>query len=459
MKRLSRSLMLALLGLRDLLLSAGPLALIAVGVLVAAYIYLDPQPPRTVRLATGPQGSAYATFGERYAAALKPNGIQVELIPTEGSLENLRLLREGRADLGFVRGGVADPVADPEAGILSLGALFYEPLWVFYRPNAVRRPETLRSSGAERREGLAQAELSSLAGLRLLRLGTDRPGSGVPELVARMLSANRIDAKRMRITAETPDDAAAALIAGRLDAIVLASAPESPRVQQLLRSPGIALLDLGQAEAYTRIFPFLTAVTLPRGVVDLASDVPPKDVSLVATTTSLLTREDTHPALRQLFAQAAQTLHGHAGWFNRAREFPNTRASELPVSTEGDRAINGTPPVWQRWLPFWASNLLERMWLVIGGLIVLLLPLSRVVPPLYTFRVRRRVFRWYARLRDIEARMESDPGARDVLLDELDELDRVANKVTVPLSYAEELYALRHNIEQARRRLLARPRG
>lgn len=453
MKRLSHSLMLALLGLRDLLLSAGPLALIAVGVLVAAYVYLDPQPPRTVRLATGPQGSAYAAFGERYAAALQTNGIRVELIPTEGALDNLRLLREGRADLGFVRGGVADPVADPEAGIQSLGALFYEPLWVFYRPASLRRSE------AEGQPSQGRAELPSLAGLRTLRLGTDRAGSGMPELLGRMLSANRIDATRLRITAQPAEDGAAALIAGRLDALVLASASESPRVQQLLRTPGIAVLDLGQAEAYTRIFPFLSVVTLPRGVVDLASDVPARDVSLVATTSSLLTREDTHPALRQLFAQAAQNIHGHAGWFNRAREFPNTRASELPVISEGDRAINGTPPVWQRWLPFWASNLLERMWLVIGGLIVLLLPLSRVVPPLYTFRVRRRVFRWYARLRDIEGRMESDSGARDGLLDELDELDRVANKVTVPLSYAEELYALRHNIEQARRRLLARPRS
>ncbi len=451
MKRLSHSLMLALLGLRDLLLSAGPLALIAVGVLVAAYVYLDPQPPRTVRLATGPQGSAYAAFGERYAAALQTNGIRVELIPTDGALDNLRLLREGRADLGFVRGGVADPVADPEAGIQSLGALFYEPLWVFYRPAALRRSQPERSV-------TAPAELPSLAGLRGLRVGTDRPGSGVPDLVGRMLSANRVDATRLRIVAQPAEEAAAGLVAGRLDAIVLASASESPRVQQLLRTPGIALLDLGQAEAYTRIFPFLSVVTLPRGVVDLASDVPARDVALVATTTSLLTREDTHPALRQLFAQAAQTLHSHAGWFNRAREFPNTRASELPVISEGDRAINGTPPVWQRWLPFWASNLLERMWLVIGGLIVLLLPLSRVVPPLYTFRVRRRVFRWYARLRDIEARMDAGETPRETLLDELDELDRVANKVTVPLAYAEELYALRHNIEQARRRLLQRHR-
>ena len=111
------------------------------------------------------------------------------------------------------------------------------------------------------------------------------------------------------------------------------------------------------------------------------------------------------------------------------------------------------------YLPFWASNLLDRMWLVIGGLIVLLLPLSRVVPPLYTYRVRQRVFRWYARLRSIEAKVEEGRGERDELLNELDELDRVANQTTVPLAHAEELYALRNNIDAVRRRLLAKRPG
>ena len=193
----------------------------------------------------------------------------------------------------------------------------------------------------------------------------------------------------------------------------------------------------------------------PRGVVDLSKDLPSHDVSLLAATTSLLSREETHPALRQLFAQAAQTVHSGAGWFNRARDFPNTRTSELPVSPEGDRAINGTPPVWQRYLPFWASNLVERMWLVLGGLLVLMLPLSRVIPPLYQFRVRRRVFRWYARLRDIEAKVDAHRGDHDTLLKDLDELDRVVNKVAVPLSYADELYALRNNIHAVRTRVVA----
>ena len=138
-----------------------------------------------------------------------------------------------------------------------------------------------------------------------------------------------------------------------------------------------------------------------------------------------------------------------------ARDFPNTRTSELPVSPEGDRAINGTPPFWQRYLPFWASNLFERMWLVLGGLVVLMLPLGRVVPPLYQFRVRSRVFRWYAQLRDIEQRADSRAEAPEVLLSELEALEANANKITVPLSYANELYELRSHIYSTRRRLTA----
>ena len=445
-----RTLTLIVLSVRDMLASAGPVVLLAVGVLVGAYWWLDPQPPKTVTLATGPEGSAYAEFGRRYAQALARNRIEVKLTTTEGSLANLQALRAGQADVAFVRGGSADAAADGEAGITSLGALFYEPLWVFYRPAAL----AAQARAAPKSE--ANKPVTTLGQLKGLRVNIDQPGSGVPEIVQRLLQANGMDASAL-VTSQLPPAAAAeALLGGYLDALVLVTAPESPVVERLLRAPGVALMDVAQADAYARRFPFLQPVTLPRGVVDLAADIPPHDVSLLATTTSLLTREQTHPALRQLFAQAAQGLHSGAGWFNRARDFPNTRTSELPVSPEGDRAINGTPPFWQRYLPFWASNLLERMWLVIGGLIVLLLPLSRVVPPLYTFRVRRRVFRWYARLRHIEAKVDEGLGERNQLLDELDELDRVANGITVPLAHAEELFALRNNIDAVRRRLLAK---
>jgi len=443
---LRQTLRLWLLSVRDMLASAGPVALLAVGLLVAAYWWLDPQPPRTVVLATGPAGSAYAEFGQRYAQALARDGIRVELLPTEGPAGNLQALRDGHADVAFVRGGSDDMGDAANEGIMSLGALFYEPLWLFYRPAAMKVTRPL------------PARLTSLSQLRGLRVNVDQTGSGVPDLMRRLLQANGLGTDAITGSTLPPEAAAQALLSGEIDAMVLVTAPESPVVQRLLQQPGIALADLPQADALARRFPFLQTVTLPRGMVDLARDQPPGNVGLLAATTALLTHEDTHPALRQLFAQTAQKLHGGAGWFNGVRDFPNTRTSELPVSPEGDRAINGTPPFWQRYLPFWASNLLERMWLVIGGLIVLLLPLSRVVPPLYTYRVRQRIFRWYARLRQVEARMDEGTGPGDVteLLDELDELDRVASQIAVPLAHAEELYALKNNIDSTRRRLLAR---
>ena len=452
---LRRRLTLLLLGLRDLLASAGPVALLAAAVLLGAYGWLDPQPPGTLTLATGPEGSAYAAFGERYAGALAAHGIGVRPLATAGSLANLQALREGRADASFVRGGSADAAADGAAGIVSLGALFYEPIWVFQRA-----PAGAGVAPAARHHAAPTAPAPiALTQLKGLRVNVDPTGSGVPELLQRLLEANGLTMGDLRLSQLPPEAAAEALLGGRLDALVLVTAAEAPLVERLLRSPGIALLDVPQADAYARRFAFLQAVTLPRGVVDLAADIPPRDVALLATTTSLLTREQTHPALRQLLAQAAQGLHGGAGWLQRARDFPNTRTSELPVSPEGDRAINGQPPLWQRYLPFWASNLLERMWLVIGGLIVLLLPLSRVVPPLYTFRVRRRVFRWYARLRDIEARLDEGSGPRAALLHELDELERVAHRINVPLAHAAELYALRTHIDAVRRRARAAAQG
>lgn len=443
-----KTLKLILLSIRDLIASAGPIVFIVIGLLIAAYWWLQPQPPKHVTLATGPTGSAYAQFGKRYAAALKNTGIEVELKATSGSTENLQLLRSGGADVGFVRGGSADPKADDDAGLNSLGSLFYEPIWLFYRADTAQQIDR------------KTATLTSLTQLRGLRVNVDLQGSGLPEIMERLFKANRLGPDDLLLSNLEQGAAVGALEAGLLDVIVLSSAPQSPQVQRMLRSDDIKLMDFGQADAYSRRFPFLSPVTLPRGVVDLSKDLPPHDVTLLAATTSLLSREETHPALRQLFAETAQSVHSGAGWFNRARDFPNTRTSELPVSPEGDRAINGTPPVWKRYLPFWASNLIERMWLVLGGLLVLMLPLSRVVPPLYQFRVRRRVFRWYARLRDIEAKVDAKGEIKDseqkALLDDLDQLDRTVNKVAVPLSYADELYALRNNIYAVRKRVLAR---
>ena len=429
-----------LLSLRDLLVSAGPLALLAVGLLAAAYWWLNPTPPRYVVLATGAEQSAYAEFGQRYQKALAAQGIEVRLLPSEGSLANLQLLREGRADLAFVQGGTAVLEVEDHEQLRSLGSLFVEPLWLFYRTQAVRR-----NTPAGRLDALPQ--------LRGLRVNVGTEGSGVPILMDKLLDANHMQASDLRLSRLEQTPATVAFLDGKIDVLVFASAPESPMVQMLLQTPGVRLMDFPQNEAYGRRFPFLTPVTLPRGVVDLAGNVPANDVRLVASTTSLLTRADTHPALLQLFAQHAQTLHSGAGWFNRAREFPSTRHSELEIAPEADRAINEPVPLLQRYLPFWLANLIQRMWLVLGILIAVMLPLSRIVPPLYQLRVRSRVFRWYGRLREIENDMTSGHVPATDLALALDALEAQVLKVSVPLAYADELYALRNHIQMVRGRL------
>jgi TRAP-type uncharacterized transport system substrate-binding protein len=422
----------ALQATRDLVVSAGPFVALALGLLLLAYTWLDPIPPKQVTLATGPAQSAYDEFGKRYAKALAGFGIEVKLIPSEGAAQNLTWLHEGRVDLGFVQGGIADTQAGTEPELQSLGSLFVEPLWLFYR---------------------SDTPLNSLTQVGRLRMNVGAPGSGVPRLMDRLFDLNRMDPASLRLTQLTQTPATVAFLEGDLDALLFASAPESPMVQMLLQTPGVRLMNFAQSEAYSRRFSFLTAVTLPRGVVDLANDIPPQDVQLIATTTTLLARPNVHPAVVQLFSQAAQQLHGEAGWFSRTGEFPNASHTEFALSAEAQRLIANGTPLLQRYLPFAYANLIERMGLALGLILAVLLPLSRILPPLYQFRIRSRVFRWYGQLREIEERANQKTQPLDTLLSELNELESRVGKIAVPLSYADELYALRDHIDLVRAKL------
>lgn len=451
-----------LLSLRDLAASAGPFIVLALALLALAYWWLDPNPPKRVTLATGPAQSAYEEFGKRYAKALAAEGIEVVLRPSEGSAANLQLLREGKVDVGFVQGGTSDYTEQDEEDLASLGSLFVEPLWLFYREDAARKVAAAARTAkkpAGKADPAQDASLDSLTQLQGLRVNTGTPGSGVPSLMAKLLESNHVDPASLKISRLEQTPATVAFLGGELDAIVFASAPESLMVQMLLQTPGVKLMNFAQSEAYSRRFAFLTPTRLPRGVVDLAANVPPDDVRLVASTTSLITRTTTHPALQQLLAQAGNEIHGGAGWFKSAREYPNRDNSELPIAKEAERAIKNGTPVLQRYLRFWVANLVERMWLVMGIIIAIMLPLSRIIPPLYAFRVRSRIFRWYGRLRDIENRVENSGDSdrnsekNKALLEELNDLERRAEKITVPLSYTDELYALRGNIHLVRKKL------
>jgi TRAP-type uncharacterized transport system substrate-binding protein len=450
---MSEKLRHSLLYLRDMGNTVWPFALLATALLALAYWWLDPNPPKRVVLATGPAQSAYDEFGKRYAKILAARGIEVVLLPSEGSSANLALLQSGKADLGFVQGGSiggenaenknsnTNPSIEANDNITSLGSLFVEPIWLFYREETAKRIN-------------ANATFSTLTELKNLRVNVGTAGSGVPNLVDKLLDINRIDPASIKKSQLEQTPATMAFLAGELDAIVFASAPESLMVQMLLQTPGVKLMSFAQSEAYSRRLPFLSPAVLPRGVIDIAADVPALDVRLVASTTALLTRTDTHPALVQLFSQTSQTIHGGAGWFNRARDFPNATHSEFDLSKEAERNLKSGTPLLQHYLPFWMANLIERMWLALGIIVAILLPLSRIIPPMYKFRIRSRIFKWYGQLQQIEEQIIQNPEAKASLRTELDDLDARVGTISVPLSYADELYALRNNINLVRGKLV-----
>ncbi|MDT7517932.1 TAXI family TRAP transporter solute-binding subunit [Rhodoferax sp. TBRC 17660] len=438
---LPRPVKAALLGFWDLFTSASPLLFAGAGLIWLAYWWLNPMPPKQLTLLTGPEQSAYAEMGDQYAKLLRQHGITVRLVPTEGSADNLRRLQAGEADAGFVQGGSATaPTDDDTEELLTLGNLFVEPVWLFYRAqSAADISETGR--------------LQSLNQLSTLRINAGTAGSGVPPLMDTLLDMHRMDPKKIKISHLEQTPATVQMLQGKLDAVVFASAPQAPMVQMLLQTPGIRLMDFPQNEAYARRLPFITPVTLPRGVVDLARNIPAQDVHLIATTTSMLVRESLHPGLRQLLSQATVQTHGQSGWFQRTREFPNASNSEFPLAPEAERTLKNGIPSLQRYIPFTLANLVERMWLALGIIIAVLLPLGKIAPPLYAYRVRSRVFRWYGELRDIESRLEAHPEDKEKLLEELNAIEAKVEKVILPLSYADELYALRNNIGLVRQRL------
>ncbi|QYF95900.1 TAXI family TRAP transporter solute-binding subunit [Massilia sp. PAMC28688] len=425
---------------RDLVAATGPTILIIAALCLLAYVLVDPTPPRHVTLATGQENSAYEELGKKYAAALGRHGIKVTLVRSLGSQENLQRLQEGKVDIAFVQSGSSDGRggADPRLqDLVSLGSLFTEPVWLFLR------------------EPVKAAQIKDLKGLKI-NVGPE--GTGVPQLFRKILDLNGIEPDEVTLGALENTPGTMALLDGSIDGLVFSSGPEALMVQMLLQTPGIRLFNFDQAEAYARRLPFLSHVVLPRGIVDVGRDLPAQDYHLIAPTATLVAREQLHPALVDLFVQAATDIHGGTGWFQQQGQFPTERYTEIPVSRDAAKFYKDGPPLLQRYMSFWMANFLDRMWVVVVALAALLLPLSKVVPPLYVWRIRSRVYRWYGQLRTVEQELEAaqaagHPELAKGLLQRLDEIEELVNQISIPLAFADGLYGLRSHINFVRQRV------
>ncbi|MDP2752073.1 MAG: TAXI family TRAP transporter solute-binding subunit [Rhodocyclaceae bacterium] len=435
------------LSTRDLLAVGLPLVLLLIAGFWLAARFIQPAPPSTLVFSSGGDGGAYQRFAVAYRDVLARHGITLIEKPSAGAIDNLKRLRTASAteetetsvSAGFFQEGAGE-IKESDT-LQSLGGLYYEPLWIFLREDI--------------------AESDRLLQLKGKRIAVGSPGSGTRHLALELLEANGVSAKNTRFFDKGGIGLVEAFRKNEIDAALVVGPPQSATVWSLLFTPGIRLMSLTHAEAYTRQFPYLSKVILPRGAVDVARDLPDQDIPMVATTATVLVREDLHPALVDIMLEAAIETHGMAGLFQKQGEFPRATTLSFPLSDEAKRYYKSGKPFLQRYLPFWTATLLDRMTVMLIPLIALLIPLIKIAPGLYRWRVSSHIYRRYGELKFIEAEVDVDPARYSPAewMAKLDAIEADANRITVPLAFADMLYTLKSHIafvrETVQRRITA----
>jgi hypothetical protein len=420
-----------------------PYVIVAVVVVLMIMLLVwvaDPAPPKTVTISAGPHDSSFLSFANQYKKILARNGVRLNVLESDGSEQNLQRLLDPKqhVDVALVQGGLADGL--DTSSLMSLGSMFYVPVVVFYRGTGVTR-------------------LSQLEGKRI---AIGREGSGTRRLALKLLDANDIEPGGTTVLVPTDGlQAATQLVAGQVDAAILSGDSATRGLMlRLLRVPGISVINFDEASAYTRLFPYLDRIDLPPGVLDLKYRIPPETVHLISPTVELVARTHLHPAISDLLIEAAQEVHGMPGLLQHAGQFPNPVAHEYPISEDAQRYYKSGKSFLYRTLPFWLASIGDRALVLLLPVAVLLFPTMRVIPALYRWRIRSRIYRYYGSLIAIEraALSHSTGEERKQLFAQLDEIEASLNRLRMPLAYADAFYVLREHVGFVRSRLTAAER-
>ncbi len=411
--------------IRDALKWLGPLGILVIVGFALAFYVMGPPPPKSVTIAGGGAGGAYAAAAEELGAALDAEDVTPTILSTAGSIDNIARLRADLADIAIVQTGLLD--AQGGEGLRSIGAVFYEPLWVFVR------------------SGDSFADLRDLAGLRIA-VGED--GSGSRALANLLLSEVGLARGQYTPAPVGGADAAAALKAAEVDAMVAVSGAAAGWIRDLVADPDIQLVSLDRAPAFSRRHPYLDTVTLYAGVIDPAAGLPERDVLMLAPAAEIVVREDLHPAIQSLLIEASFASYSGGSVFAEPGAFPTPDLADVELSEEARRYYKDGPTFLRRLFPFDVANFLERAWVLAIPLLTLAYPLFKAAPPLYRWRIRRKIYVWYSDLRELEAeaRAAKDDAELAAVRAKLAELQAETGEVEVPLSYNDNLYHLRHHI-------------
>lgn len=418
---------------RGLVVAVGVILLIALLVAGGILAFVNSATPDTLTIASGPPGSSYQRNAEKYKAILAREGVTLKIIPSEGSLDNLKKLLDPKAkvDVAFVMGG---EIGEADVSrLVSLGSVAYQPLMVFYR-------------------GEKRSLISEFEGKRLY-IGQE--GSGTRMLASALLKANGIDAGEVRLPAMASSEEAVKVFRdGGLDAIFLMGDSTAGELMRgLLRAEDVRLLGFGQAEGYTRRITYLNRLELPMGALDFGKNIPAEDMQLLAPTVQLVARDGIHPALVDVLLEAAREVHGKPGLFRKRGEFPASRESEFRMSEDATRYYSSGKGFLYRTFPFWAASLITRILAVVVPLALLLIPALKSAPAVYRWRMESRIYRWYRALFELEkeaARAALDAEKYQALLNRLNHIEQAVSKIVIPAAFGDLFYGLRSHIALVR---------
>jgi TRAP transporter TAXI family solute receptor len=419
---------------RRWLLIAGAILLLAVSAW-GVWVLIKPAIQRTIVITTGADQGIYRGFADRYAPVLKREGIKLDIRSSSGSVENYQRLKDPDSDyeVGFIQSGTSSP--SEEDHLQTIAAVSYEPIWVFYR-------------GATTIDRLAQ--------LRGKRISVGVPGSGLLHVSSVLLTWSGITRDNTTLLQMDAPTAYRGLENGTLDAAFFIGRPDAAMQVTLLNS-NLKLMSFAQADALVQKFPSLSKVIFPRASTSIIKDLPQTDVTLLAATALLVSKDTLHPALAYLLLDAAKTVHGRDDYFTPIGMFPNLSTEEFPVADESVRYFKSGRPFLQRYLPFWLASFIERRLLILVPFAALLLGLMQALPRMAEARIKRRFIVWYREIKSLEDEIwkSTNPDAKQIAQwrDEIENIDAHASQIRIPYRYFQDVYSLKQAIGVVRDRI------
>lgn len=423
-------------------LASRPAILVSVlmGLIAALFTgiwFILPQPPQTLTIATGFPDGLYSQFANHLKTELAKEKITLQIRNTGGSVDNLALINDPNSgiDLAIVQSGVGDPVKYPE--LLSLAGIFYEPLWVWYRQPAFIK------------EGGALTQLSQLQGKRI-SIGND--GSGTQILSNAILKLNEINADLVKLEKLKPDEAIEKLQKGELDVAFIVAAGEAPILKKFYQIPGIRLMNFDQAEAYTRVLPYLDRIDIPRGIISIAHDQPKQDIRTIASTATLVARNDINPATVSLLLGASYDILRNYSRLQKPGQFPSSKGLDFPMDMDAEIFLRDGPSFFYRHLPFWGAVWVERFIKILIPLLIVLIPVFTYLPAIFNLSLKVKLSRLYKILKNIEKRSNS-PDNYLLLHTELLNLEKRIQQIKVSAMQSKEVYDLKAHVALVRHQL------